>query len=223
MLNIREVFILDVKLIRLRRKKKAYVGGIVVQASRHIVILILFAVLFMGLLSGNLIVKSNENIYNKIFQLFNDYILSSSGQAFIKTFFTQSVYNVVLIFIMSVLGLCAVGFPLPVLITFMKGVSIGALSSFLYTHYTLKGFGFCMLAFFPVQILYCLILLRAGKECFNMSINILRYIAGNKQKNDEDLSLKLYLLRSLILLIFVILVSLISTTITVYINPLFNF
>lgn len=223
MLNVREVFILDVKLIKLRRKRKAYVGGFVVQASRHIVMLVLFVVFFIGLLSGNLIVKSSESTYNNIFRLFNDYILSSTGQTFLKSFFTQSVYNTTIIMIMFVFGLCAIGFPLPILITFAKGISIGALSSFLYTQYTLKGFGFCMLVLYPIQILHCLILLRAGKECFNMSINLVRYITGNKQKNDENYSLKMYILRFAILLVSVVIISLISTAMTNYINPLFNF
>lgn len=223
MLNVREVFILDVKLIKLRRKRKAYVGGFVVQASRHIVMLVLFVVFFIGLLSGNLIVKSSESTYNNIFRLFNDYILSSTGQTFLKSFFTQSVYNTTIIMTMFVFGLCAIGFPLPILITFVKGISIGALSSFLYTQYTLKGFGFCMLVLYPIQILHCLILLRAGKECFNMSINLVRYITGNKQKNDEIYSLKMYILRFAILLVSVVIISLISTAMTNYINPLFNF
>lgn len=223
MLNVREVFILDVKLIKLRRKRKAYVGGFVVQASRHIVMLVLFVVFFIGLLSGNLIVKSSESTYNNIFRLFNDYILSSTGQAFLKSFFTQSVYNITIIMTMFVFGLCAIGFPLPILITFAKGISIGALSSFLYTQYTLKGFGFCMLVLYPIQIWHCLILLRAGKECFNMSINLVKYITGNKQKNDENYSLKMYILRFAILLVSVVIISLISTAMTNYINPLFNF
>lgn len=214
---------MDVKLMQRRRTKNGHVGGFVVQASKHILMMILFAVLFIGLICGNFFVKESENTYETVGNLFQDYISSLSGQTLLRTFLVQSMINIVILALTFVFGLCAIGFPVPIILMLIKGISIGALSGFMYTEYALKGFGYCMLVFYPVQIISCLILLRAGKESFSMSKSIFKILTEQRQKAGDVCDLKLYLLRYFILFIAMIIVSFISAILSVYVIPLFKF
>ena len=224
MLNVREVFILDVKLIKLhRRKVKKYIGGFVVQARKHTITMILFLIFLISMIIGSIFVKSNTNLYNAISEQFKNFLIGVSEQSFLKIFLSQVTVNIILSALIFIFGLCGLGFPVPIVILFIKGISIGALSSFLYTEYTLKGFGFCMLIFYPIQVLLCLNFLHTGKEGVKMSTEILRFIIGLRQKSEYDIDFRVYLLNSFISFILILIINLVSALLLVYVHPMFNF
>ncbi len=223
MLNIREVLILDVKLIKIRKRNNRQTGGFIVQANKHIIMLVLFVVFFLGLILGHTFMKNSPELQKKVGSIFTDYINEIIAQPFVKTLTSQLLLNILLLLSIFIFGLCAVGFPLPIIILLTKGLSIGVLSSYIYSEYGLKGFGFCMLIFYPAQIMLCLVLLRAGKESFEMSMNILKYISVGRLKAGENADFKIYFFRYIIFAVITITVALISTVLSVYMVPYFNF
>lgn len=214
---------MDVKFIRTNRRKNGHVGGFILEAKKHVTILLLFLVMFSGLLLGNFLVKSDSGTYQAVKNLFDSYLSSLPGQTFLRNFLLQLAINTASLAINLVFGLCAIGFPVPIISTLIKGLSIGALSSFLYMEYALKGFGYCMLVFYPVQIISSLILMSSGKESFGMSVSLLRTLTENRQKIGENNEIKLYLLRFLIFVLISCVLSLISAVLSVYVVKLFNF
>ncbi len=214
---------MDVKLPKIRSKRNKRIGGFVVQASKHIMIMCFFAVLFSGLIAGNLFVKADKDTYDSVGEIFESYLSFSEGQTLIKAFLDNLLINVLTLGIFFVFGLCAVGFPVPAVIIFIKGLSIGALSGFMYSEYALKGFGFCTLAFYPVQIISCLVLLTAGKEAFNMSKSIFTSLIEQRAKSTDEYDFKLYLLRFSVLLAVIIFISFLSAVISVYLLKVFEF
>lgn len=214
---------MDVKLIKVRRNRNQHVSGFVLQASRHLLMLVLFLILLVGMIAGNFYVKSNEQTYSAVSDIFKNYISTISGQTFIRTFLTQLTVNFTVILLMFVFGLCSIGFPVPVISIIIKGISIGALSAFMYSEYELKGFGFCMLVFYPVQIINSLVLLRAGKESFTMSGSIFRILNERKQNNAQDSNPKKYTMVYIVLGVITIVASLLSAVLSFYIVPLLKF
>lgn len=223
MLNAREVFLLDVKLIKLKKQNKRHAGGFILEANKHLMMIILFLVFFLGLILGHTFIKHNTELPEMLDELFSDFIAQNSALPFYKILTSQLLANILLLFLLFIFGMCAVGFPLPFIVSVLKGVSIGSLSSYIYGQYNLKGFGFCMLVFYPIQIMICLVLLRAGKENIEMSMYILKYISTGRLKTGESTDIKIYFTRYVIYLVVTVIITLASAVLSKYITPYFNF
>lgn len=214
---------MDVKIIRTNRKRRGHVRGFIFEVRKHALMLLMLLLLVTGLLSGNFTVTGNENTFNSIGDLFSSYIDSLSGQTFLRSFFNNAVVNTGLILINFLFGLCAIGFPIPLISVFVKGLSIGALSSYMYSSFALKGFGYCMLVVYPVQIIACLVLLKTGQESFSMSVSILRMLTERRQNNGSETDIRHYLLRFLAIILISLILSMISAVMNIYITRFFNF
>ncbi len=214
---------MDIKFYKLHKAKNNHLGGFVVQASKHIKILILFVILVTGMIIGNFLLKINDNTYIITKNIFSEYTLSLTERTLLQHFLNQCTINISMLFIYFISGLCAIGFPTPIIFTLLKGISIGALSTFLYSEYTLKGFVYCILILYPIQIVLNLIILKAGKESLTMSKNIFKILTEQKQKSEDNNYFKIYLLHYLVLVSVTILISLICSLLSIYIVPLFKF
>ena len=214
---------MDVKLIRTRKSRNNNVAGFIFDVKKHLIVCLLFFIIFSGLLSGNILIKGNPDTYNAVGTIFENYIFSLSGQTLLRVFILQLAVNLSAVLLNLFFGLCAVGFPIPCISLFIKGLSIGALSSFMYSEFALKGFGYCVLIFYPIQILLCLILLKTGKDSFEMSFSLLKMLTDRKQKTGEISDIRLYLLRYIFLILLTCVISFISAVLSVYIVKLFNF
>ena len=214
---------MNIKLIDFQGKNKKYFGGFIFQTSRHIQHVLLFVVVFLGLLTGSFFTKADQNTYLSVAKIFNNYIEMISEFTFIKYFMLQLVYNLGVVILNFVFGLCAIGFPVPMMFCLIKGVSIGALSAFLYSEHAFIGFVYCLLILYPMQILNILVLLWSGKESIVMSGNILKQLTDKRQKGNNFCDLKMYITRYLIFIILIIATTLVSSVLSVYVVPLFNF
>lgn len=214
---------MDVKVIRTRSSRNNRVAGFVFEVKKHILMFMMFIIIFSGLLLGNILIKGNQDTYNSVKTIFENYLSSISGQTLQHMFLIQFAVNFSGIFLNMISGLCAIGFPVPGISLFIKGLSIGALSSFMYSEFALKGFGCCVLVFFPVQILMCLILLRTGKDSFEMSFSLLKTLTDRKQKTGENIDIKLYLFRYTVFSLLTCVISFVSAVLSVYVVKLFNF
>lgn len=214
---------MDVKLIRTNRRRNGHVGGFILEVKKHILMLLLLLVVLSGLLLGNFFVKGDTDTYETVKTVFEGYLSSVSGQTLMKNFILQLAVNCTVCVVNLIFGLCAVGFPVPVIILLIKGLSIGALSSFLYAEYALKGFGYCMLIFYPIQIIITLILMSSGKESFSMSVSLLKLLTGQRQKTVYETELKMYMVRFLIYIAVICIISFISAVLSVYVIKLFDF
>ena len=214
---------MNIKLIDFQGKNKKYFGGFIFQTSRHIQHVLLFVVVFLGLLTGSFFTKADQNTYLSVAKIFNNYIEMISEFTFIKYFMLQLVYNLGVVILNFVFGLCAIGFPVPMMFCLIKGVSIGALSAFLYSEHAFIGFVYCLLILYPMQILNILVLLWSGKESIVMSGNILKQLTDKRQKGNNFCDLKMYITRYLIFIILIIATTLVSSVLSIYVVPLFNF
>lgn len=214
---------MDVKIIRTNHKRRGHVRGFIFEARRHTLVFLLFLLLFAGLLCGNFTVSGNESIYNSTEEFFSEYISSLNGQTFIKNFLNNVVVNMFFVLLNFVFGLCAIGFPVSLISVFIKGMSIGVLSSYMYSAFALKGFTYCLLVVYPVQIIASLILMKTGQESFLMSLKLLRTLTERQQSNSYHTDIQKYLMHFIIIIVINLILSAVSAVMNVYVTKFFNF
>ncbi len=214
---------MDVKIIRTNRRKKGHISGFIFEVRKHTVILMLFFLFFAGLLCGNFVVSGSRSAFDSIGELFNSYLTSLNGESFFKSFLYNSIVNVGFVLLNFVFGLCAIGFPVSLVSVFCKGLSIGALSSYMYSAFSLKGFGYCMLVIYPVQIIASLILFKTGQESLSMSLSLLRTLTERHQNNEQETDIRRYSVGFIIIIIINLILSAFSALMNIYITKLFNF
>lgn len=214
---------MDVKIMRTNRKRNNHIGGFIFEVKKHALTFLMFILLFSGLLIGNFTISGNKNIFESVDLLFKAYIDSLDGQTFITFFIREAIISIGIVILNLSLGLCAVGFPISLITILIKGISIGALSTYMYTVFALKGFGYCMLVIYPVQIFSCLILLKVCHESITMSVSVLKILTEKKMTASDKTDIRRYLIRFMILIIFSLLLSGISSVMSLYITRLFGF
>ncbi len=214
---------MDVKIYRNTRRNSGHVGGFIFEIKKHVLTIILYVIVFVGLILGNFVIKETPDVFAIVKSIFESFVLSVSGQTLFRSFIVQFTANVSVILLNFVFGLCAIGFPMPFFASFLKGISIGALSSFLYSEHGLSGFGFCMLVFFPVQLITTLILIFSGKESVRMSLRLLKILTEQNLKAGERYELKKYIFQFVLWIVITVIISFVSAVLNVYVVRLFDF
>lgn len=162
---------------------------------KNIVILLIFAILsllFGSILYNNFSDSSLVEIIENKITLFESKDLLKIFIFFIKT---EIVYFAVAMFI----GTSFVGAPLITIPISLRCIITGFLGGYMYNIYELKGVLFCLLFVFPYTAVTTTSLLFASNESVYMSSK--SYNSMTKKNTADDTSLKLYLLRYLILII----------------------
>lgn len=214
---------MDVKIIRTNYKRRGHVSGFIFEARKHTLIILMFLLLFAGLLCGNFLVSGSESISDSVGEIFTSYITSLNRQTFLKSFFCCAAVNIGLVLVNFIFGLCAIGFPVVLVSVFGKGLSIGALSSYMYSTFALKGFGYCMLVIYPIQVIACLLLLKTGQESFEMSLSLLRILTERQKNSMVQTDMQKYLIRFILLFTINLVLSFFSAFLNIYITKFFNF
>lgn len=214
---------MDVKIFRTNPKRKGHISGFIFETRKHTLILVMFIILFSGLITGNFTVMADESVSDSVGDMFSLYIDSVEGLTFRKCFFQNFTVNSVMLLINFIFGLCAVGFPIPLMSLFIKGFSIGLLSKYMYEHYALKGFGYCVLVIYPVQIAISMILIKTSKISVRMSVSLLKTLTNRNKTDENNLEFQRYIAEFLIQLVMCAILSLASVLLTVYITKFFNF
>ena len=80
---------MDVKVIRTRKSRNNHVAGFVFEVKKHILMFLMFIIILSGLLLGNILIKGNQDTYNSVKTIFENYICSLSGQTLLNMFLIQ--------------------------------------------------------------------------------------------------------------------------------------
>lgn len=212
------------KVITLRKKKKNYLkpeknknkvtSEMIIEKNR--VLLLIISIVFI--LAGALVYRffPNEDVISQIdgsLELFNSAILKE-----IFIYFLQA--DLIYLFISFFIGTSFVGAILSPLPIIFKCIYIGYQSGYLYNEYELKGVLFCLVLLFPCYIITTSTLIFACDESIYMSKYLLGTITNKNTAN--DISVKLYLLRYLILFIVNIVCIAVNSAIVCFIAPKIN-
>ncbi len=163
--------------------------------EKYKIILLLFSiisVLFGSILYNGLEISPLVQIIENKITLLKSQELS---KIFLFMFKTELVYFAIAMFV----GTSFVGAPLTVIPISIRCLITGFLGGYIYNEYELKGVLFCLLFVFPYTAIATTSLLFALNESVYMSAK--NYNAITNKNTADDISVKLYLLRYLILII----------------------
>ncbi len=211
------------KVITLRKKRNNYftpkntkrtVNNFTFEKNRAILLIIAIAFILVGALAYRFF--PNTEITAQIdgsLELFNSAVWKG-----IFIFYVQAdlIYLLIAFFIgTSFAG--AILSPLPLI---LKCIFIGFQSGYLYNQYELKGVLFCLVLLYPCYVITTSSLIFACDESIYMSKYILRTITNKNTAN--DISIRLYSLRFLILLVINIICIAVNSVIVCIVAPKIN-
>lgn len=168
-----------------------------------------------GLLCGSFIYRTapdtvvNSLIEDKVF------LLKSGG--FLQVFLFLLQLDAVFLLFSFLSGTSFIGTALSVSVPFLKCILIGYTGALFYNEYELKGVLFCLLLLYPYFTVTTASLIFSSNESIYMS----KYLFGLlKQKNTaDDISVRLYLLRNLLLVIINIACTAVNSLLITFIAP----
>ena len=107
------------------------------------------------------------------------------------------------------LGLCAAGLPLVLLLPVLRGLGVGAVSGWLYLNHGMSGVGYSILVLFPATIVSMLVMLTYCKESMLMSSDMLLVATGKSERVESGI--RLYCTRYLVLALVSILAAVLDS------------
>ena len=135
-----------------------------------------------------------------------DYCVKSG---FVKVFFYSFIINALLILFAFVNGFNCIGLPLSVVLPAIKGIGLGLISGSMYTAGSSGVIRYCM-TILPGGIFAVLALILACNESAYMSVDILSLIL-NRRETSDNISIKKYSVKFLIILLIVFISSIIDS------------
>lgn len=212
------------KVITLRKKKKSYAKSERTKKNfvpdflneKNRVLLLIISII--SVLAGALIYRffPNGEITAEINLMVN--LFNSADWTQILLFFLQAdLLFLVISFFIGTSYIGAILSPLPII---LKCIYIGFQSGYLYNEFELKGVLFCLVLLYPCYVITTSSLIFACDESIYMS----RYLYGTitNKNTANDISVRLYLLRYLILFAINSVCIAVNSAIVSFIAPKIN-
>lgn len=183
-----------------KNKYKVYNGKVLkemLENSRFYMLIILFAV---GIIVGSAVIRKSGNISDEIKEVISNYTMLRAGQGMLANFCNSFLVNALFLGSSVFLAFSVIGYPLIMMLPFVRGVAIGAVSGYLYSVYKFTGLGYSLLMIYPAAIISITALMFVFNESCEYSSNAyLKAIAGKGvyKKNET----KYFLIRQIFFLI----------------------
>lgn len=196
------------KVIRLRKiksdnlkkvkNKKTTKSNNPVVRNKYKIILLLTAI--FSILAGSLIYNqfSNSELINEV----GEKIIRISSMKYAEIFALLLKSETVFFLLAFFIGTSFIGAPLSVIPVILKCVFTGFMGGYMYNCFALNGVLFCLLFVFPYSAVVTTSLIFASNESIYMSLQ--NYKSSSNAKTADNISVRLYLLRYLVLAVIVI-------------------
>lgn len=196
---------------RLDKKQKS---AVVIEKNRIFLLILSIISILMGAIT---------------YRFFPDTEIISGINNSLELFKTENILNIfiyfiqadlIYIFIAFFIGTSFIGAALSPLPVISKCIFIGFQSGYLYNEFELKGVLFCLILLYPCYIITTSSLIFACDESIYMSKYLFSTLT--KKNTANDISVKLYLLRYLILLVINVVCIAVNSAIVCFIAPKIN-
>lgn len=177
-------------------KYKVYNGKVfkeMLENSRVFIIVVLFSA---GIIVGASAIKNNGEMIEKIKYIISNFAMQRAGQGIFENFINSLLVNLAFVILSVFFAFSLIGYPLIMLLPFIRGAAIGAVSGYLYLEYKFMGLGYSLLMIYPSAVL-CMV---AMTIIFNASCEYshnayLKAITGRGHFEKDET--KLFLIRQL--------------------------
>lgn len=178
-------------------KYKVYDGKAIKEMfenSRLFLLVLLFAA---GILAGAISIKKDVNLIDKTEDLIMTFAMQKAGQGILQNFKYSIFTNLLFISTSIFLGFSLIGYPLILMLPFLRGLAMGAVGGYLYSTFKFMGLGYSLLMIYPGAIFSVISLLIICNDCCEYSKNAYSKSIlgrGHFEKNET----KYFILRQLI-------------------------
>lgn len=184
-------------------------------------IIIVFLSVALGLVCGcSVYTVADNSIFSSLSEYFIDFATDFSNKNKPEIFSGLIVSDIPYFLAMFILGTSALGSVPALFLSFFKSAGIGAVVTFLYATYSLKGIEYCLLMLFPSNTLMIFAMLILTHSCYITSMKINRLV-GNK--DGVDVELQKYIMRSGLIYCIIFLAEIIRFVTIISFSSLFSF
>ncbi len=150
-----------------------------------------------GMIIGAVSLNNESIIIEKISQIIESYTLLKSNQGILMNFCNSITVGAIFLLVNLFLGFSMIGYPLLLLLPFLRGLGMGLVCGYLYSAFKLTGLGYSILVIYPGAIVSTFALFMACNDSCEYSKNAyLKAIRGRGQFEKDET--KVYLLRQLV-------------------------
>lgn len=144
--------------------------------------LISFLTLGAGLFFGTVIyIISKDYLTGSIWEYFINFTTDFSAKSNIEIISGLIISHLPFVILSVILGTNAFGTPFIFIMSFIKTLGLGLISSYIYTSYGLKGIEYSVMVFFPGKFVLFFSMLMLMHICTDSSLKIKRSLAGENQ------------------------------------------
>lgn len=184
---------------------------------------ILLALFVLGLMYGSILLKSgNTALLERLATIQNVAVANKVNQSFGITFVHSLFSSGIFVLLAFLLGFSAVTQPATFLIVFVKGLGLGSSIGYFYLNYGLAGVGYSALVIMPGAVISTFALILSARESVALS-NLLFFSFTKEENGCNKSTLKLYLLKHLILGAFVLASSFLDAVMALIFAGIFRF
>lgn len=173
---------------------------------------ILFILFTFGFIIGVFLIGMQDEFFGKKVECSVDsFILNRTGKSFGYVFLNSFFNFVVLFLVLFVFGFFPFGQLFSFFSSMFHGLGLGLFSSYLYSAKGVNGMLFCLLFIAPSEIIYSLTIILAAKTSVRFSNRNFKLIFLKKHGCETTGEFRLYLLRYVVLLLFLIFATFLAT------------
>ena len=188
---------------------KVYNGKVFKEIIENSRIFILVALFSVGIIVGASAINNNGEMIEKIKYIISNFAMQRAGQGVSDNFFNSMLVNIVFVSLSVFFAFSLIGYPLILLLPFIRGAAIGAVSGYLYLEYKFMGLGYSLLMIYPSAVICMVAMIIIFNESCDYSRNAyLKAITGKGHFEKDET--KLFLIRQFIFSIIVVVSSLID-------------
>ena len=175
----------------------------------------------VGIIFGAIIyILSKDNLNSSLVEYFINFSTDFSNKNKPEILSGIILSHIPYFIMMIIFGTSVVGTPAVILLTNIKSMGIGLLTTYIYSSFSLKGIEYCLLVMFPGKFILIFAMILLTQSCFVTSNDIIQRL---KNKEGRVVSLEKFAVRSILIFGLIILSALIDFLANISFSSLFNF
>ena len=175
----------------------------------------------VGIIFGAIIcILSKDNLNLSLIEYFINFSTDFSNKNKPEILSGIILSHIPYFIMMIIFGTSVVGTPAVILLTNIKSMGIGLLTTYIYSSFSLKGIEYCLLVMFPGKFVLIFAMILLTQNCFVTSNDIRQRLTN---KEGRVVSLEKFAIRSILIFGLIILSALIDFFAIISFSSLFNF
>ena len=175
----------------------------------------------VGIIFGAIIcILSKDNLNLSLIEYFINFSTDFSNKNKPEILSGIILSHIPYFIMMIIFGTSVVGTPAVILLTNIKSMGIGLLTTYIYSSFSLKGIEYCLLVMFPGKFVLIFAMILLTQSCFVTSNDIRQRLTN---KEGRVVSLEKFAVRSILIFGLIILSALIDFFAIISFSSLFNF